>query len=668
MERSAKREIKIKITKILVSGAAATGKTSLIAMLLGKEPVTEHNSTLLSRSLRYAKITADSSQAWKSLLNIHDLKMFLASWLNKVDATNEHRQEESAKQEASDSASAEETYNKTETQESLISMMNIAKALDQETIHFIYIIDSGGQPAFQDVLPAFIRGNSVAIHTLKLNENLSSPVKVAFSINGEAIFPSKELCMTNLQLIQTLVRSTSSRVPADLGNETTAKPLCMIVGTHSDMADECSETIEVKDRQVSEIPGIRNVLIEPDEPGKVIFPVNTMVTGDTRTQQASKLRKKITLKSERSIVATMRIEWFLFDLHLRDHVGNDGIISMDECKQIGKSDFGMADKDVEECIEHLHNQTLLLYFKRALPKVIFLDPHSILDKVSAILFVSYLHDSDESASKIIRQIKDILLEEYSKNLRCGTFDKKFLSCLSELHESKLLDLNTTFSPNFEMEDFLKLLISLRVIVKLPNDEYFIPCVLPIKSEKFNLKKVWVKFLQLFSIDTSRADPLCYCWKENLIPLGLFPALVVQLLQRKSCKSPEFILYKNNGIENVQCQFRNAIQLECTSITGIVLLVDSINWMEVHYTCKIRHCNKIRQAIDEGIRAVQKEFGYQDKFRHGFVCRQGAYMWKKKAHLCLVPTEDKSEVSCNNGRCTSKACSPQQYCWFETTTG
>ena len=59
--------VNVKMTKLLISGAVATGKTSLTAMLLGKPPVIEHDSTVLSRPVRHARFTAenDSSLKWE---------------------------------------------------------------------------------------------------------------------------------------------------------------------------------------------------------------------------------------------------------------------------------------------------------------------------------------------------------------------------------------------------------------------------------------------------------------------------------------------------------------------------------------------------------------------------------------------------------------------------
>ena len=82
----------MKITKLLVSGAAATGKSSLIALLLGKAPVIKHDSTLLSRSVRHARFSADGcdpSHQWECFDNPADLKELLAGGIKEMSSNDQ---------------------------------------------------------------------------------------------------------------------------------------------------------------------------------------------------------------------------------------------------------------------------------------------------------------------------------------------------------------------------------------------------------------------------------------------------------------------------------------------------------------------------------------------------------------------------------------------------
>ena len=657
----------MKITKLLISGAAATGKSSLIAMLLGKPPVLEHGSTLLSRPVRHARFTAegDSNQEWECLDNPADLEELLAGGIKDLTARNRLERRRPARPEPvedmdytsaessypSQSNVVEAAYNKSETFASLVPRVKSAvKSKRLETVHWIYTIDSGGQPAFLDILPAFIRGNSITLHTLKLDDCLNDPIKMVFSVVGK-ICESEDLCISSLQMIKTLVRSSSSSYfLADGTNK--AKPRCIIVGTFYDKIGMSTERLNVIDRQLQDNLHYTDDVLIPSEHG-IIFPVDTTVDGEEREEKASELCEMIT--DEASFEKNIPVKWFTFELELRKQKNEEGILSMDECIQVGKM-FVMDEEEVMTCIKYLHEQTLILYFEKPLPNTVFIHAQTILDKVSAIIFVSLLNNKMPKSRQLLRAIRKLPNGTSDiSNLRLqGRFDKRLLDCLPDVLACALSkEQSVLFPDNFTADKFLALLEHLLVIAKLPDEgQYFIPCVLSTKPPLEQQKKDFSK----------NADPLFICWEEMPIPLGLFPALVVHLLQSEN--GQVFKLLKEQ-------QYRNAICLDCPSMGGAILLVDSIDFMEVYYSGKNSKCSQIRRAIDDGISTVVSTFGYQDELRkprQGFIY-QDCCSDSTPAHVCFVPTKRdkttvKTTVTCPNNKLVFD-CSDQQRCWFDS---
>ena len=648
-------EIKMKITKLLISGAGATGKSSLIAMLLGENPVRRHNSTLLSRPVRHARFTAegDSSQKWECVDNPADLEELLAGGIKNLPTKEPLEQTHiSPLSSFSSLPNVEAAYSTSKTFASLVPRVKRAvKSKSLQTVHWIYTIDSGGQPAFQDILPAFIRGNSVNIHTLKLCDSLTDRIKMVFSIDGH-MCESEDLCMTSLQLIKTLVRSsTSSHFLTDGAKK--AKPHCIVVGTFYDKIGKSTEHLQKINHQLQDNLQYCDDVLVPSEHG-IIFPVDTTVEGEEREDKASELREMII--DQTSVERDIPVKWFTFELELRKQKNEQGILSMDECIQVGKM-FEMDGTEVKECIKYLHEQTLLLYFEKPLPNTVFIYAQTILDKVSAIIFVSLLNYKTRQLRRAVRKLPNDNSDV--KNLRSqGRFYRKLLDCLPDVLSCALSKEQSVLFPDvFTADDFLALLEHLLVIAKLPEEgQYFIPCVLPTGPPHEQQKKDFSK----------KADPLYICWEDMPIPLGLFPALVVQLMRRES--GQEFRLPRE------QQQLRNAICLDCPSLSGAILLVDSIDWMEVYYSGENSQCSQIHQAIIDGISTVVKTFGYQDELskpRQGFCCQVLCCDCTHK-HLCFVPTrQDRpTSVTCSRNLQTKK-CSPQQLCWFGsnlTTTG
>ena len=75
--------------------------------------------------------------------------------------------------------------------------------LELQRIHFI---DSGGQPQFHEVLPAFIRNTTATIFVMKLSERLDEhPLIEYYDRNGELCGKSYSHALSNDQMLQCCV-------------------------------------------------------------------------------------------------------------------------------------------------------------------------------------------------------------------------------------------------------------------------------------------------------------------------------------------------------------------------------------------------------------------------------------------------------------------------------
>ena len=652
----------MKITKMLLSGAGATGKSSLVALLLGKPPIVDHNSTLLSRPLRHARLTAGKDNLcdkWDCFDNPRQLLKLLADCMEDLPTVDQLKQSPSSEEPVSFLSSAHtsaktssHTFHETNTYREIVPIMERATKSNRLTeVHWIYTIDCGGQPAFLDTLPAFIRGNSVTVHTLKLNEPLDDPVKMVFSVElqrGECVQvnPPKNLCLTNLQLIKTLLRSASSTQYRFHESSEKATPKCLIVGTFKDKVTDCAKIVkEVDDR----LRQFNEILIKTD--GNLVFPVNTTVKEERdRENVAYELRKRIADSHGTSQEIKIPVRWFVFELELRKHADENeqGILRMKTCEEIGES-FEMNEEEVKACVMYLHKQTLLFYFYEHLPDIVFLHAQSILDKVSAILFISYLSNTSTPSDNLLSRLREFI-DNVDRKLPSGSFEKLQQNGLfneelvKALVDLKFPKLDVKFSDYFTPRNFLGLLEYLLVIARVSDDVYFMPCVLSTELPSKQQKKPFSHYIFLW-------------WDGMPIPQGLFPALVVHLLKRK--KSLSFKLQPQSC--TIQ-QHRNALTLSSESTGGGMLLVDSIEHIAVYYSGCISKCPLIREAIEEGLEAVVELFGYQlNPVTQGFVC-QAHECASSPPHMCKFPTDSKDQLTCCKTLSVIK-CADQDRCWF-----
>ena len=288
------------------------------------------------------------------------------------------------------------------------------------------------------------------------------------------------------------------------------------------------------------------------------------------------------------------------------------IISKSKCLEIGAA-LKMDVQDVEAALKYYHDLTIFLYFHKVLPNVIFLHPQPLFDKLSELIGISFVDAMD-----YLEEECDIDLPPGAhKQLKNeGTFEKRLLeSCLSQ-----------GFSAEFSIDDFLKLMEDVFIIASLPQPgKYFLPSVLPTATLSESSKAIF----------TSNTDPLILTWDMKSLPQGLFPALVVNLLTRKS--SPQFDLESSNP------QYRNAIQLDCIGPGGAVLLVDAIYWLEIYYSGPSNKCCVIRHSIKEGVKGVVKKFQYKLTLSIPQECFH-CMIHKTSDHLCC-PNEDQKKLTC-----------------------
>ena len=95
----------------------------------------------------------------------------------------------------------------------LVQLVEKAKGskrfLELQWIHFI---DSGGQPQFHEVLPAFIRNTTSTIFVMKLSERLDEHPKIKYyDKNGQLCGKPYRHALSNDQMLQCCIRTIHSR-------------------------------------------------------------------------------------------------------------------------------------------------------------------------------------------------------------------------------------------------------------------------------------------------------------------------------------------------------------------------------------------------------------------------------------------------------------------------
>ena len=663
-----------KWTKFSISGAPGTGKSSFLKLLYNEDPPVHHDSTPIVATQEARKVDiccgVNSDSVWTKI-DHKSLKKMIAEGIKY--GTQHHKPEEHGPIEntsvnrlssqksvdqltdqlqettgSSDSKSATSTAEhqvlgqtflpkSTVTQEIIGLLPQVKKSEELYKTHWIYGIDTGGQYAFLDIAPALLRYHSVNILTHKLTERLDDKATFLFSVEGNLIGEPDKKQITNIQFLKASFRSLASVDLLKLPNvqiKHVQEPCYIVLGTFLDKMLKSGESLKMKNKSLwSNLENFRRVTIKHSESEEeLIFPLNTTERGNTEQKMAARIRNEI---CQYYIEAQIPIRWFLFQLELdRLHKSTESsIVSKSKCLEIGKS-LQMKTGDVETALMYYHDLTIFLYFPKILPNVVFLHPQPLFNKLSDLIIVSFSKAVDWFKEKG-KFLDDPGAHEDLKVQ--GTFKESLLT-------SRNSHLSEGFSSDFSPKDFIKLMISLFIFAPLPGEEkYFVPTVLPHVDLKQDIKVPFKKDV----------DPLILSWKMVPLPHGVFPALVVNLLQ----SSPKFTLPRA-GASNNHVRYRNAITL-CAD-AGDILLVDAIFCMEIYYSGPPNRCSAIRTAILNGICSIISSFHYISNIRSPdeyFYCKTCS-----NKHFCRI-NDTKKILTCNVTGYSSKIDEFRQLPWF-----
>ena len=364
---------------------------------------------------------------------------------------------------------------------------------------WIHLLDSGGQPQFTDLLRMFVRDNSLYIIAMKATESLHDKPTFVYSINGKRVSTSKELTMTNLQIIEKFVRSVAAatRDPKRIAD----KPAFAIVATHCDKLSKFGRK-EIIRRANEMIQACLSEFLDffiyyNRDSDKLIFPVDNLCRWN-RKKISSDIRScLLSSRSDISFNVNIPIRWYVFDLSMKEEASKEkhGIISLEFCYYIG-SKFSMSKGEVDQCLIYLDSMRLCIYYPTVLPNVVFTSPQFLIDSLSNIVRVSFVEDLKQILPDRVTLSDDIV----HSLKRDGVFDDTLLN-----------GLGLTFVPNlFSKSDLLLLLQLFHLIspIKASTDtpQYFIPILLPVERLTKEQKTLF----------TTSIDPLVITFNVKLV--------------------------------------------------------------------------------------------------------------------------------------------------------
>ena len=638
---------KLLIIKALITGPPGVGKTGIRHLLLGLPPPPSRTSTPLAtratRAISFYRIKADGSGdvTWTELDDDTYLK-YIAEEVKMIElnpsrafppqpaTSTTPAATESSAQEPSDvdhtppvlspatplvsSSSPEESVKVTNLSQVPPkpegTVFNVARKIvtdpkpskKHETKKtFVHLIDSGGQPSFVSLVPAFVRGSTVNIVASKFNHSINDKLQYEYVKDDQHLRQPTQLDKSQLEFIEELIRTLTSVKHSEEGSgQGSSEPKFLLIGTHADKHRRLfDQTLSGKNRWLKNSLGeLKSMCIKVNREGDILLPINTRVTKG-RSEVASSMRQKI-MDACSDAEVDIPTRWYIFELEVSGKAKKEGrsVLGLAECIEVG-SNLSMGEEDVMAALVFLDGAALCLYFPAAAPHLVFTDPQAILSEVTEILNLGIidLHLIPSHYPGI-----DKLRDQ-------GLFNKKLVDIVCSKYR-----VNEEGKCSYSVDDFLSILQHLLIIapVCIDGEElFFIPSILPTN-----------KRIPSLSCDLAPFVLLC---RTRVIPLGMFSALVVALLGDKL-----FLLDEIIG--------RNAVSLECKVGGGVVLLVECHAWLTVHFNGNKLAAPRIRVAIHHAIATVCRQRHLDTKqivFTDGFFCP--FKICESIPHACVADT-------------------------------
>jgi hypothetical protein len=525
----------------------------------------------------------------------------------------------------------------------------------------LYIVDTGGQPQFQEIMPIFVRNSSVTLLVHKLNESLDQCPRFDYEINGVRYSVPDEMLVTNREYLEQSLRTICScifsrNISRRASTRTVPKPHFAVIGMFK---DQCSdEMLQEKHKAVNECirpftQSNKCVALTPSRYiHKPVFAVDGSEEGWAGNSDViDDLHAHIERVTEGLGVKTP-IRWFLFLNLLKDH--KSPFLSLNECYSIAEREDIMMDRsDVDEALVLFDELNLILYFPNILRDVVFCSPEFLFNKVSEIIAQSF--DCREDRSGLSRQ-------ERSEFHRTGIFTRDLLE--------RVRSLRSGFDEvTFNIDNLLYLLKKLCIIAEVSRDHFFIPCVLALHRREHNSQML----IEIRShMNELGFEPLFISFPDGYSPRGLFCASVAHL-----AKLPNWI------VESTQCQLerkRNLIEFELRELTkgnsqvqraaplGRVVIMDMVSHIEVYSTCEQEHLCDIRRAIYGALWCAAESLSYSAmdmEVNVGFLCHIdcGVSEPHGTAAIFSQKTRKWSSKCIRNSSKRGRQLTPQQMVWF-----
>ena len=646
---------------IVLLGIAGGGKTHTMCLLLGKDPPKERTSTICAerpvRTVhgkqeegRWVKVSpkvqmrmvANTAKAFpgntrQKCPQQPGPNMQISASQPTTSPTQSVPHLPSALLQSLPSKGRHQFFGMDSYQKNIIlKMEEVFAAAAVQEVHFINLMDSGGQQQFHEVLPDFLPSMDAIVLVHNASQPLQHYPQVEMFVKDKLVGTCHSP-LNNLQIIQRCLQTVQPELVRG------RCPVIVFIGTHGDLEYEWPESRDVKNAKLME-------LLTPEMEQRVIFcgermneplcVINAKTPGADDEKLVNDLRKEIHIRS-RAKSHAVPLKWHGMDQAIRGVtkcLGRD-VLSKEECLEVALT-LHFTPESLEEALRYLAELKQLHYYS-FLPNVIFADSQVLLDKISELVRFHY-H----------------LREAPSSNILAGGTLKKFrdqgIISLDILREERF---SANYVPElFGPEELLLVLEKLLIIAKVSGEDYLMPCLLPHMEDE-----------RIAQSPSSSVSPLLIHFPGGP-RLGVFCHLLAYLLKEAKWE----LVYKDRKPMLVN---RNSVAFAPPDLPCQVTLSDPfLSYFHISVSSDFPEelpsaCPLIRAKILAGIGQVCANLNYSDCVpMDAFFCPAECSCLNFYPHLATVmPGNSRKYLSCTINKGTQSKITDKELVWFVTST-
>ena len=484
-----------------------------------------------------------------------------------------------------------------DVEEDFVSLINSSPPSSEPILRqkWTYVIDSGGQPQFQEVMPVFLNGASDFVYVFKVHESMNDrPMIAYFDDSGELVCEPHPSFHTNEESLKQCTRTVHSIRSFTAKNKDIPPPRMLLLATHRDMVVEESlpgvlDSLHKRLRKIL-LPHFREQIVFCDETMKdFIFTINAKKPEPKDRKCADAIRRCLSGKKEGSKTVKVPLRWHALHQKLKQIIAGlrKNVLTREQCRRAAES-LGIDDESCEEALNFFNGLNMLFYFPAILPHLVFLEPQVVLDKVTELVEANYhMSQGKKGQQPSPKQVEWLKFRDYAQ------VTEKFLSEFEAHYEP----------PIFTPKELIQLLKGLLVFAELSDGVWFMPCL---------LKLVSTVDIELYRI--SQLGALALHFPDSGPLMGMFCCTVAYLLSLDNTQPcPWKVLITDTEVP--ECLTRNVIMFTVPNFPGIVALIDHFTHFEIHVdthlTKAVRLWELAQQAVFTGLKRASETLGYTD---------------------------------------------------------